>query len=165
MAVDAEHPTSGEPGTYPAAIEADEAGDDASLLEARRLRRLGEKNYVTGRIGETCRYIGFGVLAIFYTIITSDKSFAIAIASHHRFLLYLAGVTGAVTIFVDYLQYLAGAWSVDRALTRADGTYLYNQTWISYRLRSIFYYIKQITALVASGIVVYIIMIQFALAN
>jgi hypothetical protein len=146
-------------------MEVDQSGDDASVLEARRQRRLGEKNYVTGRIGETCRYIGFGVLAIYYTIITSDKSFAIDIVANHRFPLYLAGLTGSVAVFADYLQYLAGARSVERALHRKDKAYLYNTEWLSYKLRIIFYWIKQVSALIASGTVVYIVVIQFTIGR
>jgi hypothetical protein len=161
MATDIEHPTPGEPRANTRVLEIDESGDSTPKLEARRQLRLAEKAAVTGRIGETCRFIGFGVLAIFYTLITSDKPFATAIGSNHRFSLYLAGVTGSITVFTDYLQYLCGAWSVEKTLHRTDNTYLYNTRWTSYKGRLLFYWIKQISALVASGSVVYIIVVQF----
>lgn len=161
MSDDVEHPTPGELKDNVDSMEVDESRDESAKLEALRQIRLGEKNYVTGRIGETCRFIGFGVLAIFYTVLTSDKPFAQDIVTNHGIALYLTGLTGATAIFSDYLQYLCGAFAVEKALSREDGKLHYKKSWFSYKLRRIFYWTKQISALVASGSVVYIVLFQF----
>ena len=163
MAKNTEHPTPSESIANPGALELDRSEDEISKLEDRRKQRLSEKAAITGRIGETCRYIGFGVLAIFYTIITSDKPFAMAIASNHRFYLYLSGLAASIAVFSDYLQYLSGAWSVEKTLKRRENQYYYNTGWISYKLRVMFYWIKQVAALIASATVVYIVIVQFVI--
>ncbi len=131
-----------------------------ALLENRRERRLAEKRYVTGRIGETCRFIGFGVVAIFYTILTSDQEFAKSIVQSDRNILFMTGIFGSLIIFFDYMQYLSGHYAAALALKNKE-SYLYGSSWISYRAKLIFYWLKQIATFVASTLVIYMILSQF----
>ncbi len=128
----------------------------AEAIEERKQRIYQQKQYVTGRIGETSRFIGFGLLAVFYTLHTSDNEFAARATQDYSMLIYVAGLTGGATVLFDYFQYLAGNFSIEKALSRKDGLYLYNDGWISYRLRVLFYYSKQLTAAIGATALIFV---------
>jgi hypothetical protein len=58
----------------------------------------------------------------------------------------LSACGGILTIFFDYLQFLAGYFSVNEALGRADNTY--NEASASYKCRVFFFWAKQVSAVV-----------------
>lgn len=138
--------------------DTDRLGDIAAKADIaeQRKRRLNEKRYVTGRISETTRFIGFGILAIFYATVSSDKAFAKLVLADSRLELYLSAAFAAFAIICDYLQYLSGALAVEKALKRKRN-HLYNTAWFSYGARRVFYWVKQVSALIASILIIYII--------
>lgn len=93
----------------------------------RRAKRIEEKTAVTAQVSETCRFIGFGLLAIFYTIMAGDGEFAREMQSQWL-LVYTMGICGALAIFFDYLQYVFGVSSVKTALERESLDYD-DQSW------------------------------------
>lgn len=135
--------------------------DEESSALSKRLRRQEENNYVTGRIGETCRFMSFGILAIFYTLLTSETDIAVSIVSTHNTALFIAAIFASATILFDYLQYLCGAISTRRALNREDGKYLHNKYWLSLRFWHYFFWSKQVCIIVAVGMIVQVIVTQF----
>ena len=147
-----------EPGAKPAAEGA--SGQPATTMTPAHQAVLEQKQFVTGRISETVRYVGFGLLAIFYAMISSDAPFAHAlVATMSAHLLWMA-ICGALAVFFDYLQYLAGSIAVDRALTEgAAHDYNYNRNWLSYRARGLFFWIKQI-AVIAGCLLLLIILVR-----
>lgn len=128
-------------------------------IEDRRKRRQDEKLYVTGRVSESCRYIGFGLVAIFYTIVTSSEEFPKNLWDNHGWLVQVFGAFGALTVFFDYIQYLAGDFAARAALRRLNegqSTLLYNDKWLSYRLRNTAYLAKQLSCLGGALVLIYI---------
>lgn len=113
---------------------------------AQREKVLQQKQYVTGRIGDSCRFIGFGLLAVFYAINTSNEAFAKNIVASQELLLWSTGAFGALTILADYLQYVLGSFAVNAALRNKTGRYKYDDSSFSYRGREVFYHAKQLTA-------------------
>jgi len=132
--------------------------DPAANLEKRKQNIYDEKDFVTGRISETCRYIGYGLLAIFYTLHSSENAFAKALLEKNSSLLYIMAVSGTAAIVFDYLQYLFGNLAAEQALRETGANqYLYNKKWISYRGRNFCFVLKQITALVGSAVLLWIV--------
>ncbi len=120
---------------------------DAATLAERRKARLDEKKTYTLRTSETCRYICFGLLATFYTLLTTKDSDATRIAGQSPVLLDVMALLAAAALTFDYLQYLAARFAVDRALNSADQ--LYGDHWLWPKLRQFLYWAKQVLMLVA----------------
>ncbi|MGH6879840.1 MAG: hypothetical protein ACREFM_02885 [Hypericibacter sp.] len=126
--------------------------------DAKRKAVLEQKQFVTGRISETCRYIGFGVLAVFYAIQSSGTGFATKTAAKYPDLLYVMAVAAAAAILFDYLQYVSASWAVDKALNRKDKPNTYNKWWVSYQCRAAFFWLKQVAAFVSAICLCYIVL-------
>lgn len=71
-------------------------------LKANRARLFAEKASVTGKISDTCRFVGFGLLAIFYTIKLDRKSLSPGLEALDPCLILALGVSGGLAIFFDY---------------------------------------------------------------
>ena len=67
----------------------------------------------------------------------------------------LSATGGILAILFDYLQFLAGYFSVNKALDSADNTY--DTALISYKLRVIFFWAKQAAAVI--GILILIVVV------
>lgn len=111
---------------------------------------LEEKRTVTDRLSETTRYIGFGLLAIFYGIAASSEAFPRALQSQYPLPLKFIALCGFLAILLDYLQYVFGRRAAQNALGRTDNPFHYNRTWFSYRARKWCFFAKQAAALAGS---------------
>ena len=122
-------------------------------LKTRKAKVLEQQQHVTEKISDLCRYIGFGIAAACYAIFTSTSDFSVElVAENQAALLFCAGFA-VFTILLDYLQFLSGYISVRYALK--DSKYQYNKKKITYKLRFIFFYIKQVTVSVTVIILLY----------
>jgi len=110
---------------------------------------LQQKQEVTTRISETTRYVGFGLLAVYYALRTADSAYAHGLAEAHPCLLRLMGVSGLGAIILDYLQYVLGSKSVNEALNRPSLDY--DETSVWYRGRAITFVLKQWAALIGAA--------------
>ncbi|MBY8977635.1 hypothetical protein KHP62_17615 [Rhodobacteraceae bacterium NNCM2] len=116
--------------------------------------RLEDKANVSNRISETVRYIGFGLVAVFYTIRNTDNEVFSNLPQDYFYLFISIGFFGALTLVFDYFQYLAGYFSVNDALRREQEKFAYNTATRAYRLRTVFFWAKQIAAGLGSGALV-----------
>jgi hypothetical protein len=100
------------------------------VLKERYDRVRAEKKNMSGKISDICRFIGFGLLAAFYTIYTDDQRFGALLSdgSWAKFLLISFAFAGAVAIFFDYMQYAAGYRSVKDAIG-ADNKMYRDESW------------------------------------
>ncbi|WP_192258386.1 hypothetical protein [Mesorhizobium caraganae] len=99
----------------------DDAAAPEEDLEDRRKRLYEFKEKVTTKLSDIVRFIGLGLIAVFYTIKTGD-----AYANYTKcqeLLLYVVGIAGVLSILLDYLQYVANYASVDAALKRENLKY------------------------------------------
>ena len=124
----------------------------------KRATVLEEKRHVSSKISDLSRYIGFGLVAVVYTIVTSDSGALSGIYESKNELLLLAGFFGVLTIVLDYTQFLAGYFAVQAALRNEIDGYRYDDKSISYRFRRLAFGLKQITALVGA------VMLLFAMS-
>ncbi|MEJ5220154.1 hypothetical protein WG622_18010 [Cognatishimia sp. D5M38] len=129
------------------------------ILADRKKAVLEQKQYVTGRVSETCRFIGFGLVAIYYTLTVSGEQYAKELFESYTWYIRAFGAFGALTVFLDYIQYIAGDRAAARALTRTnDGnnSYRYSKKWLSYKVRGWSYFAKQLFCFLGSASLVYV---------
>lgn len=115
-------------------------------LKSVRKTRFEDKKEMSGRIGETSRFIGFGIVALVFTIHGSDNAFAQSIVCNSEVLLNIVGLAACLALLSDYLQYVCGYISVNHALTRDENNFDYDTNTIAYRGRSAFFWLKQVFA-------------------
>ncbi len=128
---------------------------DKAEYKTRRKGLLDDKQAVTSRISETCRYISFGLLAIFYTLHTTKDDYGRQILAKGPVLLTTMALLAALSILCDYLQYFSGRQATERALMSDDQRY--DTSWASYRLRGFFFIAKQILMLGGAAILLVVI--------
>src|SRR5687767_15038249 len=117
----------------------------ATSSDERRIRVIERQHYVTGRLSETCRYIAFGLLAIYYTANFQEKDTRISeLVSEHPISFYYIGSFSVISILADYLQYLFARRSAKEALDRPDSKY--DPASLAYLGNELFFRMKQATA-------------------
>lgn len=133
------------------------AGLDGSKMPdispEERLKRYREnQDYFSGKISELARYIGFGLVAVAFGLLSSDGVFARALAAKSATTLSWAGLLGCGTILADYLHLLMGWWSNTQAANNNKGNYELAGAGKVFRIfqDKVFFYLKQIFPLVGT---------------
>lgn len=98
-----------------------------------------KKSDHSGRISESCRYIGFGLVAFYYGLVTSNPPM-----DPHWAIVWI-GIFGVLTLVMDYFQYLGGYFSVKAALKNSNRNFVTSS--FSYRTQDSMFWAKQITAI------------------
>ena len=114
-----------------------------------RQQLLDEKRNVSSRITEIVRYIGFGLVIIFYTVMSGTDQFATTIREQSPCLLFVFGIAGVLTIILDYIQFLGGYFSVEAALDSEEQQYDYRS--LAYKARKWAFAAKQIVVAMGSA--------------
>ncbi len=109
-----------------------------------RNKVLEEQRYVTSKISDLCRYIGFGIAAATYSIFSSSSDFAVNLLASDKVLLVFTAIAAILVIIVDYLQFLFGYIIVRVAIHNKSGAYKYNSDSLVYKGKFVFFYIKQV---------------------
>lgn len=115
-------------------------------IEERRKSVLEEKRHVSSKISDLSRYVGFGLVAVVYAILTSDSEIVIQLYEHYTTALLTAAAFGVLTVILDYLQFLGGYLSVEQALQNEEGSFRYDNKSFWYKLRVTAFWMKQATA-------------------
>lgn len=127
-------------------------------LEVRQ-QRFGDKRETSGRIGDTTRYIAFGIIALVFTIHGSESLLAIEIRQLGELYLNIAGIAACLSIVSDYLQYVCGYFSVNDALKRREQMYSYDPSSLMYKGRMFFFWAKQALSFVGAAIIVFLMVV------
>lgn len=123
---------------------------------------LEDLKAVTTQISNLVRTVGLAIIAFVWLLVVGGKDAPVLPNPLDRNGLILAGLLALLAMGADYLQYLAGYRSSKRAhASGRNGTYEYNKTWLSYRLRVWFFTIKQILLILAFVLLVYTIVRTF----
>lgn len=125
---------------------------------------LAEKRTNTTKMSDLIRYVSFGLLAVYYSILTSDSDFAKLIISNSSTLLQLIAIAGVGAILCDYIQYWCGAKNSEASLAsplldehgNPSDEYTYPDD-VFKKLRLLFFRVKQ--GLTFAGVVILIIVI------
>lgn len=126
-------------------------------MSDERKKILEEKAKCSSKVSDLCRYIGFGLAAVSFSILTSTSPFSISLFKAFKVPLICSAVCGIVVIVLDYMQYLSGYYSADKALKNTIHEYKYETEWFSYRLRIWSFRSKQLLAFV--GAVIFVVTI------
>lgn len=130
--------------------------------DQQRRKVLEEKRHVSSKISELSRYIGFGLVAVAYAILTSDSSVIAKLYGERQFLIVLAAAFGTLAVILDYVQFLSGYLAVQAALKNKDGDFKYDDSSLPYKLRSGAFWGKQLASL--AGAITFSIALVIALA-
>jgi len=123
-----------------------------------RRAALDEKHFVTNRISESVRYVGFGLLAIFYAVVSSDSRFAGRITHDMPLELRAIAMSGAAAVLLDYLQYLCAGIVIEAAIRRTgEGANLADRESLAYAGRTIFYWVKQVPAVIGCVLLIVVL--------
>lgn len=114
-----------------------------------RQRFIDQKSEVSSKISETCRFIGFGLVAFYYAIQATDSEFTEALRASNGVDLTMLGLMGVLTLVFDYFQYLFGYWSTEDALERMPAAY--DTDSFFYHGRHFAFWAKQVSALLGAG--------------
>jgi len=127
--------------------------------EAAAARRaiMDRRKDVTGRVSETTRYIGFGLLATAYAMISGSDSFFVGMRTDWPDLLKLMALCGALAILFDYLHYVLAYITTDHALDRKDEPNSYDERSLSYRLEHVCFWSKQAAALAGCAVLIFLV--------
>lgn len=119
-------------------------------------RVLDDLDFATDRLSSQTRQIAFGVLAFVWALLVGEGAKGIAV--QRRILLAVAAIALGALI-ADFLQYLSGYCASQRArrVLSPDVVSPYNKRWLSYRLRSWFFFIKIGLVLVAAIMLIIIL--------
>jgi hypothetical protein len=113
----------------------------------QRSKVLEEKRHVSSKISDLSRYIGFGLVAVAYAILTSDSSVIEELYGDRQFLVLLAAAFGVLAVILDYVQFLAGYLAVQAALKNEADEFRYDDASLPYKLRSGAFWGKQFASL------------------
>ena len=98
-----------------------------------------KKSSHSGKISESCRFIGFGLVAFYYGLVTSNPP-----TEAHWAIVWI-GIFGVLTLVADYFQYLGGYFAVKAALKNSNRNFI--QSSLAYRTQSYMFGIKQLLAI------------------
>ena len=124
-------------------------------LQAALQARFADKKDMSGKIGETSRFIAFGVVALVFTIHGEGSELFSKILTCYGLMLNVAGLFACLSIMSDYLQYFFGYFSVNDAIRRKNDSYRYDNTLMWYKGRSIFFWLKQFLSFLSAILVVF----------
>lgn len=122
---------------------------------ADKAQLKGEADFYSARISETSRLVGFGLLAIFYAVkVDANASF-----EANESLVTLLGVFGALSVLLDYLQYVFGYLMVRYAQHNPPAhSYADGVAGRFFALKSWAFALKQIAAILGSFIVIFLVL-------
>ncbi|HCM0873372.1 MULTISPECIES: hypothetical protein [Vibrio] len=112
-------------------------------------KRIEDKVKRSEKISELTLYVAFGLVALTYTLFSSKSDFA-NLLLEHKSLFLIASICGVVSILLHYLQYVAGYFAAQKALSESD--FQYSRKWWSYRMIKPLFVAKQIV--VIAGVIV-----------
>lgn len=113
-------------------------------------------DFYSARISETSRFVGFGLLAIFYAV----KVGPVDSLSSNNCLVTLVGVFGAFAVFFDYLQYVSG-YAMIRNAQKNPPHYAYGSGFwggVLFAAKSWFFGLKQTAAVLGSVSVILLVL-------
>ncbi|MBB3980716.1 hypothetical protein GGR44_000347 [Sphingobium fontiphilum] len=128
--------------------------------EQRRAKYRENQDYFSSKISELARYLGFGLVAVAFGLLSSDAIFAKALVAKSANYLSWAGLFGVTTVLADYLHLLMGWLSNTQAANNDKGKFKLAGIGIVFRFLQdrFFFYLKQLLPL--AGVIVLLISIS-----
>jgi hypothetical protein len=115
---------------------------------------LAQSDAVSTKISDLVRYISFGILAVAYSIFTSESDFAKELLRSSALVVLAMAALSACSIVFDYLQYLFGFFNSQIALGQGGDDLSYPKGLFLYG-RYLFFYLKQILTMASAFLLIY----------
>ena len=123
--------------------------------EERRAKQRENQNFFSEKLSDLARYMGFGLAAAAFTLLSSDSTFAKKLAETADALLVLAAAFGCLTVLFDYLQLFCGWRCASIAAENESNEYRMNTQSSRYRTFQFgFFYGKQFLAFAGAVILI-----------
>lgn len=137
-----------------------EAGYDSMSEKGGQLKRaLEDADDASRQVSTNNRYISFGLVAISFTMLSSDAHFVKAIVHAHGLWVLLVGASGCAGVIFDYFHYFNAERAADRA-SRNQKTgyeYQYGDKWPAVIWRERFYTMRTWTAMAGAILLIALI--------
>jgi len=110
---------------------------------------------LSGSISSQARSIALGIVALVWALITGSDVSKLNLSSGDRQDLIWPALLAILSLLFDYLQYVVGYWNTLSVYSKAETANkkeaVFNKKGFWYRARYIFFVLKQIAVIVASG--------------
>ncbi|HEX8263350.1 MAG TPA: hypothetical protein VF547_10800 [Allosphingosinicella sp.] len=123
---------------------------DSLSPQERRERYRENQNYFSEKLSEVTRYVGFGLVAFAFSLLSDEMAFAKKLSDAAVSLVAIAGLCGCLVVLSDFLHLMLGWKSNELAAGNKQGDYAMPPA--GKRLRAaqtMFFYLKQ--GLAAAG--------------
>lgn len=115
--------------------------DDA--IEKLKTKIQEDKDFTTNRLSEQSRYISFGVLAVVFSLLSSDSGMWKKFQTDYKTIALCGALLAIASILLDFFQYIFGYFASCKAAGGCNPSYKYQKSWVSYRLRMACFWAKQ----------------------
>jgi hypothetical protein len=138
-------------------------GRDKEDIARRRKTAQDDKDFTTGKISELARYVGFGLAAFPFVLLTSQSKFAQHVIDNFQTQFLFTSVIGCLVILAEYGQYYFGYLASSAAYRNRTGSYRYDEASLSFKLRQALFFLKHIGA--AAGAIYFIAILAQAILH
>ena len=111
----------------------------------------------TKEISIMVRYIGFGLVAVSYGILTTENKIFSTIIKQYSSELVAVMIIGIFAVLFDYFQYLFKLMSINEALKDTDNKYNNDSFW--YKGAKCFFKLKQIATIIGVSLLITLVVI------
>ena len=131
---------------------------------------LKERTKNSTKMSDMARYVCFGLLAVYYSLLTSTSDFASKVISSNLTSLHTLAILSVGAIILDYLQYWCGEINAKNSLANpliddaGNESYVFKNDAFK-KMRRYFFWGKQILTFIGVGILVFTILVNSPIAT
>ncbi len=115
----------------------------------RKQKQRDNQDYFSAKVSDLARAIGYGLVAVSFTLISTDSKFFQSLSSTQKQFIITSAAFGCLTALFDFLQYLFGFLAASQAVENIDGDYRQTQMGKLFRwFQECFFWLKQGGALI-----------------
>lgn len=130
--------------------------------EERRSNQRDNQEFFSEKLSDVCRYIGFGLIAASFTLLTKGDKQGLKLEAWADFSLMTVALIGCGVIFLDISQLHNGWLNAKDAATNEDGEYKNTPAGLEYKKANLRYFTwKRYAALAGSALLVITLLFNF----
>ncbi|MDF1747150.1 MAG: hypothetical protein P1V19_25885 [Gimesia sp.] len=104
---------------------------------------IAEMKNTSRYLTDLCRYIAFGLLAVSFSVFTSESRFTNMYLIYYEYHLVSVCIFSSIGLIFDYFQFLAGYFAANAAFKNKENNFEYDDVWFSWNLRRLMFWMKQ----------------------
>jgi len=122
----------------------------------RRAEQRENQKYFSGKVSELSRYIGFGLVAAAFSLLSKSTDFTNNLIDGTDTLLIWTALIGCGVVLLDYVQMFSGWRAATNSAENTQGQYIQTKSAKNWRcVQEACFIIKQLAAILGSGLLVY----------